>query len=241
LLGLDPPHLPARVIVRSGELFGVNEGTTRTALSRMVRAGELVADGDGYTLAGPLLDRHARQQLARSGSPRRRWNGAWEMAVIPAGRRPAPERAALRRALDQRKLAEWREGVWLRPANLHPGRSPEAARLVAESCHLLVAQPDADPRQLARSLWDLDAWAERARSLRLECKPFVKPLERGDRRVLADAFLVSATTLRHLASDPLLPDALMPARWPGTALRADYARFDKAFKAAWKAWFATQR
>ena len=41
LLGLDPPSATAQFVVRSNEMFGVNEGTTRTALSRMVAAHEL--------------------------------------------------------------------------------------------------------------------------------------------------------------------------------------------------------
>jgi len=32
LLGMHPPVLAAQVLVRSGELFGIAEGTTRTAL-----------------------------------------------------------------------------------------------------------------------------------------------------------------------------------------------------------------
>ena len=39
LLGVTPPRLSTRVLVRSGELFGVGESATRTALSRMVAAG----------------------------------------------------------------------------------------------------------------------------------------------------------------------------------------------------------
>src|SRR4051812_7185840 len=63
LLGMDPPESSGRMLVRSGELFGVAEGTVRTALSRMLAAGELETAGDGrYRLAGPLLARQARQQ-----------------------------------------------------------------------------------------------------------------------------------------------------------------------------------
>ena len=51
LLGVDPPRLPTLALVRSGELFGLSEGATRTALSRMAAAGEVEADGTGYRLA----------------------------------------------------------------------------------------------------------------------------------------------------------------------------------------------
>src|SRR5579862_9666620 len=65
LLGVEPPRLPTRLLVRSGELFGISQGTTRVALSRMVAAGELVVEGNAHELAGRLLERQARQQASR--------------------------------------------------------------------------------------------------------------------------------------------------------------------------------
>lgn len=240
LLGIDPPWLPSRVLVRSGELFGISEGTTRTAISRMVAKGELVAERDGYALAGHLRDRHARQQAGRLPTVLPRWGGAWELAVVVGERRTAVDRAALRRAMNARKLAEWREGVWLRPANLPPERAASSFSLVRQQCHLGSFEPADDPRRLARDLWDLDGWAARARTLRRNLQPLCRLLERGRRDALPEAFLVSATVLRHLVADPLLPDDLVPARWPASVLRNDYARFDAAFKTVWRDWFREQ-
>lgn len=93
LLGVDPPRLPALALVRSGELFGLREGATRTALSRMAAAGEVVADDAHYGLAGPLLDRHRRQQEARRPE-RPAWDGTWVLALVTPQRRSAPDRAA---------------------------------------------------------------------------------------------------------------------------------------------------
>ena len=31
--------------------------------------------------------------------------------------------------------------------------------------------------------------------------------------------------VRHLLTDPVLPDELVPYRWPGTSLRQAYAQF----------------
>src|SRR6266851_4371845 len=39
----------------------------------------------------------------------------------------------------------------------------------------------------------------------------------------AGTFAVAAATLRHLRTDPLLPDALLPAGWPADRLRTRYA------------------
>lgn len=50
LLGHHPPRLPARALVRVGELFGIAEGTVRVALSRMVAAGDLYQSDGSYAL-----------------------------------------------------------------------------------------------------------------------------------------------------------------------------------------------
>ncbi|MCP9969263.1 hypothetical protein [Actinomadura madurae] len=69
LLGVHPPRLPARYLVRVGELFGIAEGTIRVALSRMVTAGDLVQSGGTYALTERLLERQARQDEARLPRP----------------------------------------------------------------------------------------------------------------------------------------------------------------------------
>ena len=231
LLGTDPPRLPANVLVRAGELFGIAEGTTRVALSRMVASGELEGDGGWYSLTGPrLLDRYVRQAASRAADTRS-WDGTWIVAVVTAERRAAAARAELRDALVQARLAELREGVWVRPDNI----SVVLAPVVGEQCTTMRAT-DIDA-SLVRRLWDLDGWQAGARSLRAEMKQLVRPLERGDTRALADGFVVAAAVLRHFQADPLLPDQLLPTRWPGGALRADYDHFDTAYRTVLLDWF----
>jgi phenylacetic acid degradation operon negative regulatory protein len=228
LLGMRPPELSAQLLVRSGELFGIAEGTTRTALSRMLSAGELVAVDGRYRLAGHLLDRQARQEASRHPRLRARWDGSWRSAVVVAERRAAAERTALRTAMTRARYGELREGVWLRPHNLDE-RPPHV-----DGVTWLRTRPD-DPRAVIRRLWDLDAWAVRAERLRDAMTASV------DEPELARAFEVSAAVLRHLQSDPLLPDRLLPPRWPGDALRDEYERFDAAFKTTWRKWFRRYR
>ena len=72
LLGSHPPVLPARALVALAELFGVAGGTMRTALSRMVAAGELEAADGRYRLAGRLLERQRAQDIGRSQPAERR-------------------------------------------------------------------------------------------------------------------------------------------------------------------------
>ncbi|MGC3003515.1 PaaX domain-containing protein, C- domain protein, partial [Streptomyces sp. G35A] len=117
LLGTHPPELPARELGRLVGNFGVGGSTLRAALSRMVAAGDLRRTDAGYRLSERLLRRQSRQDEAVR--PRTRaWDGDWEMVVVTATGRGPAERADLRGRLAALRLAELREGVWLRPANL---------------------------------------------------------------------------------------------------------------------------
>ena len=239
LLGMHPPELPAWVLVRSGELFGIADGTTRTALSRMVATGELVADDGRYRLAGArLLERQARQDAGRRPPVRRRWDGGWRTAVVTVeGGRTASARADLRATMTGARFAELREGVWLRPNNLAVDRPDDGG-----ACTWLAAAPDGDdPAAMAARLWDLDGWAAVATRLRRDMAGLVDALEAGDVDALADGFVVSAGVLRHLQADPLLPAELLPDRWPGDGLRTDFDRYDAAFRRVWRAWYRSLR
>jgi phenylacetic acid degradation operon negative regulatory protein len=224
LLGTEPPRLPGRSLVRVAELFGITEGTARTALSRMVASGELATQDGSYELAGPrLLERQVRQTASRRAT-RLRWHGGWVMAIVVRERRDAAARAELRAALESIRLVELREGVWLRPDNVEivwPA-------VVGEQCTVVHAR-DVDSG-LAQKLWDTKPWAARAEDLRADMTRLVEPLERGDTGALADGFVVSAAVLRHFQADPLLPEEMLPGTWPGKALRTEYDRFDSAYR-----------
>jgi phenylacetic acid degradation operon negative regulatory protein len=234
LLGTEPPRLPGRVLVRVGELFGISEGTIRTALSRMVAGDELAAEDGSYQLSGPrLLERQARQSASRRAM-RHRWHGAWVMAIVVSDRRSPEARAELRTALESARLSELREGVWMRPDNIDVA----SAAVVDDQCTIVHAR-DVDPSLVAR-LWPLAEWADRANALRADMLELVEPLERGDTNALADGFVVSAAVLRHFQADPLLPEELLPRAWPGPELREDYDRFDAAYRALLRDYFSRQ-
>lgn len=237
LLGVRPPRLPTRQLVGACALFGISDGTARVAISRMVGAGELEATDGGYALTGRLLDRSARQDLS-AGAATRPWTEAdgWTMAVVVGEARPAAERTALRRAAEALRLAERREGVWLRPDNLPVDALPEAEAVVAAQCDRFTATPAGDGAALAAALWDLAGWATRAERL-LDALDRTRPvLHAGDRTALPEGFVLSAAVLRHLQADPLLPSALLPGHWPGPALRAVHHDWRQAFERTWAAW-----
>lgn len=237
LLGVRPPRMATRHLVGACGLFGISDGTARVAISRMVAAGELASDDGGYGLTGALLARSARQDQSAAADVRPWTRGdGWTMAVVVGDARPAPERTALRRAATALRLAELREGVWLRPDNLPPLADGGAAEVVAAQCQRWTAVPADDPTALVARLWDLAGWTARAERLGAALARTAPALADGDRAALPEAFVLSAAVLRHLQSDPLLPADLLPAEWPGPSLRSAHTGWRQAFDVTWRAW-----
>ncbi|MFG1671136.1 PaaX family transcriptional regulator C-terminal domain-containing protein [Streptomyces sp. Y7] len=211
LLGLHPPELPVKDLVRGVEPFGIAGSTLRAALSRMTAAGDLRRADTVYGLSDRLLERQRRQDDAVHPETRP-WTGDWEMVVVTATGRSAAERAELRTGLTRLRLAELREGVWLRPANLRR-TLPDSLGEVAQ-CY--TARPGGPARELAAGLWPLDAWAGTGRALLAHVAGARGP---------SDRFTGFAAVVRHLLADPVLPPELLPADWPGERLRAAYADY----------------
>ena len=100
LLGAHPACATASELVRLTADFGLKESAVRVALTRMVSAGDLVRDRDGYRLSDRLLARQRRQDDALN--PRlREWNGDWTMLVITSVGTDARTRSGLRMALHE--------------------------------------------------------------------------------------------------------------------------------------------
>jgi phenylacetic acid degradation operon negative regulatory protein len=230
LLGTHPPRLATAALVELCTRFGISPGTARVALSRMVTAGELAAEDGHYRLVGQeLLSRQRTQDDARD-PPAAPWAGAWRMAVVVSAGRAAAERVELRRAFADARFARWREGVWLRPDNLARPVAGADSGLEEAPVRWMTVEPDDDPGRLAAELWDLAAWAARGDALLA-----AGPEEPGDLVAeppewAAAVFSAAAATLRHLRTDPLLPDVLLPADWPADRLRARYARYLKSIQ-----------
>ncbi len=211
LLGAELPSLTTRELIAAASVVGFAEPAVRVALSRMTAAGDVVRDEDGrYRLSDRLLERQRRQEQATR--PRvRDWTGEWELVVVTTAGRTAADRAELRAVLAELRLAELREGVWTRPANLDidwPAR-------VEEVSDRFTGAAVTEPGDLAGRLWDLAGWAHTAREL-LAATGTSDPVLR---------FTACATSGRHLLTDPVLPEELLPDDWPGDELRAGHVAY----------------
>lgn len=215
LLGTHPPHLPVRTLVRTAELFGITEGTTRVALSRLCADGDVLAEDRGYRLTARLLARQRRQDEGHHPETHE-WDGLWEIAIAAPKVRSAADRIALGNELAALRLAELRQGVWARPANLKRDWPSELHdRALRFTASATFAVPSA--AELAANLWDLDSWARRASEL-------LSALSGSTDR--AHRFMIATAMVRHLADDPVLPEELLAVDWPGSDLRRAYADYE---------------
>jgi phenylacetic acid degradation operon negative regulatory protein len=210
LLGAHPAWATAAELIRLTSDFGIKESTLRVALTRMVGAGDLVRSADGYRLSDRLLARQRRQDEAIS--PRvRPWHGCWTTVIVTSVGTDARTRAVLRMSMQDKRFGELREGVWLRPDNLDLELNSEVRTRV----RLLTARDDA-PAELAEQLWDLRGWARTGHRLLDEMAAAAD---------VPGQFVVAAAMVRHLLTDPVLPNELLPDAWPGPRLRATYNDF----------------
>ena len=210
LLGAHPAWASAAELIRLTTDFGIKETTLRVALTRMVSAGDLVRSADGYRLSDRLLARQRRQDDAMRPQLRP-WHGHWTTLIVTSVGTDPRTRAALRTTLHHKRFGELREGVWMRPDNLEFDVDVE----VRARMRIVQARDDA-PAELAGQLWDLPSWAGTGQRLVAEMS------RAGD---VPARFVVAAAIVRHLLTDPVLPDELLPADWPGTRLRTTYNDF----------------
>ena len=214
LLGTHRPSLPVRALVRTAGLFGITEGTTRVALSRLASEGDVVAHDGAYGLSPRLISRQHRQDEGLHPEVRP-WRGGWELAVLRPGAHGSDQRAVVRTGLLQLRLAELRPGVWTRPNNLtRPWPEEMLHRLFCFEAKAVL--DPATSAELVSSLWNLPAWADQAGALLRSLSAATEPAQR---------FVVAAAMIRHIRDDPVLPPALLAPRWPGHRLRRAYESY----------------
>jgi phenylacetic acid degradation operon negative regulatory protein len=201
-------------VVRAAAAFGIKESAARVALSRMVSEGDLTRTPDGFRLSRALLGRRQRvlHEVAQATRP---WNGEWEMVVVTGTGRDPGDRLSLRTQLSRLRLAELREGVWLRPANLV--RSLDLGDAPVE---ILEGRPRAGAAELLASMWDLPAWEAESRRL-LQWMKLAKST--------VDRFTVATAIVRHLLTDPVLPPQLRPRTWSVDEVHAAWGAYQEEF------------
>lgn len=233
LLGTHPPRMPVGRILDFTSLFDLPDGTVRTALSRMVAAGDLVNDDGVYQLAGRLVERQAQQDAGRREPPSD-WDRTWWTVAVVSDRRTMSERREFRTRAVGARLGEVRPDLWLRPANI---------AIPTDLVGTLITRGPmlaGDEHELVDRLWALDQLRHRAARHLDALDRVARRHPGGDDRSLADTFVTLAAAQQFLRIEPQLPHDLAPD--PSAAvLRARYADVVEAFQDELAAFFARRR
>ncbi len=232
LLGSHPPRMPVGRILDFTSLFGLADGAVRTALSRMVAAGDLANDDGSYRLVGRLVERQAQQDAGRHHPPAA-WDGTWWTVAVLPDRRTMAERRTFRAWAIGARLGELRPDLWLRPANIDiPTDAPDAlvtrGRVIA-----------GDQRQLVTRLWNLPDLQHRSGCHRQALDDAAIRLGESDDRSLADTFVALAGAQQFLRIEPQLPAGLAQDVM-SRAVRDRYGEVVDAFQLRLTAFFAAR-
>ncbi|RNL62634.1 PaaX family transcriptional regulator [Nocardioides marmoriginsengisoli] len=211
---------PVAALIRMLEPLGVRAPAARTAVSRMVAQGWLVADptpeGPGYALterARTRLD-EAAARIYRTDPAG--WDGRWQVRVLS----PIADRVRRERVRNQLRflgMAPISDSTWISPHH-----SGEVDQLLLDEAVPVVSfsATDAAPSSLLLKAFDVDTLAAAYRTWLAEAGELVATGPVSDEQ----AFVVRSELLhswrKFLFTDPGLPAVLLPADWPGARAAA---------------------
>jgi phenylacetic acid degradation operon negative regulatory protein len=204
--------------------FGLAERLVRTSVARLAADGWLAATRHGrrseYRLTESGRKRFAAATRRIYGVSPSSWEGQWTLAVLPPS--GGPSRRNVREELRWLGFGQPSPGVYAHPAcTLEEARGFLAAVGYTNQCWLFKSATEglAADRRLAAEGWDLAEIARRYRRFRDTFAPVEVAVRDSDELAPQGAFLVRTLLIHeyrkiHL-QDPLLPPALLPARWVG--------------------------
>lgn len=189
------------------EALEIGGNVVRTAASRLVADGWLERNRVGrnsyYRLADKGRDTFAAAASRIYAARPAEWDGAFSVAV--AG-------SEARIDLEQAGYAPLAPGILvaLRPADPAPDQ-------------IVLLRATSDPtgaRRLAAQIWPTEALAAGYRAFLSVVQPLATQEALTDRDALLARLLLIHEYRRLVLRDPMLPAALLPEDWPGTAARA---------------------
>jgi len=200
------------------QTLDIDASVVRTAMSRLTADGWFERNKVGRNSFYRLKTK-GRQTFETAtrhiyDPPPSNWTGRFELLLIGNGE----DRDASREALKNAGFGSPLPGVWVAPSGVPV--PDEAARAI----RLEVSAEDDSGRRLLRESWPLDRTADAY----LKFMKTFEPLRAwSGRRVAlteADAFTARILLIHYyrrvVLRDPLLPTALLPKDWPGSAARA---------------------
>ncbi len=132
----------------------------------------------------------------------------------------SPNAVVFRTTMANRRYGELRPDIWMRPSNLE--------RPTAEPDWIMTTGPidGIGHDRLTGRLWDLPAIAVTSRRLLEEMNARRDEVDWANATAIPVLFTTSATVVRFLRNEPLLPVELTSDDWPVDDLRKAYDRFE---------------
>jgi phenylacetic acid degradation operon negative regulatory protein len=203
--------------------FGLNERLVRTAAARLAQEGWLAARRVGKRSEYRLSD-DGRMQFAEAteriyGEAGANWSGRWTVVVMPS--LSGAERQRLRRALAWQGYGELSSGVFAHPQVRACGGHGVGRRPTWPDGTLVFDADLAAPATAAALIakgWDLKELALRYRAFAGRFERVLAALREPpdpETGFVLRTLLIHEYRRLHLR-DPLLPERLLPAEWPGT-------------------------
>jgi phenylacetic acid degradation operon negative regulatory protein len=199
------------------ETIDIDSGVVRTAMSRLASDGWLERHKIGRNSYYRLVSQGRRTFDAATrhiyDPPSSDWTGRFELLLITAGE----ERETSRDALKNAGFGNPLPGVWVAPSGVPV---PEEA---AGAIRLEVSAEDDSGRRLLSQSWPLQRTADAYLKFTRTFEPLHGLIARRDALSDADAFTARILLVHYyrrvVLRDPLLPQPLLPADWPGRAAR----------------------
>jgi phenylacetic acid degradation operon negative regulatory protein len=222
-------------LIRLLASFGINERAVRTTVFRLTREhwlrGEQVGRRSHYTLTDSGQRRFEAAFRKIYGVQPGDWDGRWCLVVESGERLSGAKRKALRDELAWIGFGRFAPGVLA-----HPTIDSESVMAIlsehraASQVLLMHATFDGEGDGSAlsdtiRAAWDLERLERDYRAFLGRFEPVLQALETQAARQLdpEQCFMVRTLLIheyrRVVLRDPLLPDQLLPADWPGAAAR----------------------
>ncbi len=212
----------------------IDSSVVRTAMSRLAADGWLERNRIGrnsfYRLAGKGRQTFEAATRHIYDPPPSDWTGRFELLLITN----AEDREACREALRNAGFGSPLPGVWVAPSGVPvPGEATQAIRLE-------VSAEDDSGRRLLSESWPLGRTADAYVKFMTAFAPLRGWLDHGGGLDDLDAFIARILLIHHyrrvVLRDPLLPDALLPADWPGRPARRLCGEIYRALLPASERW-----
>ena len=221
----DP--LPSAALVDLLAEFDVNPSGARAALSRLSIRGLLVGTKDGRNTFYRVADgfRHLLPygpiHTRAFAKPRPDWDGMWTMIAFTVPEDQRRVRPMLRARLQSLGFAPLYDGLWVSPHA--PDKELDIALEIApaQSCTVIRASELPSGHRLpVASAWNLAELGVSYADFITQFRPVLRRL--GSNKISSTEALVSRTRANYrwwvfAVTDPDLPEALLPARWPRSA------------------------